>query len=98
MDAFNICVIEAMGYDPEEMDDMVMKRIQPLVEGCKTYLLNGGMNKAYIDTCDDQAVSTVQIGVNDMLNGKPGEAKYSPLFCMLATQLCSRKEMINRGD
>lgn len=52
----------------------------------KNYLKTGG---AVNETLESEiGVACIAIGVNDLLNQKAGESKFSPAFKMLANQIC----------
>lgn len=67
-------------------DEEVVRSISQKVKAVKRYLINGG---AKIEgSYDDEVISCISIGVNDLLNNKSGETKFSPAFNMLAMQIC----------
>lgn len=67
-------------------DEEVVRSIGQKVKAVKRYLINGG---AKIDErYDDEVISCISIGVNDLLNNKSGETKFSPAFNILAMQIC----------
>lgn len=66
-------------------DEDLDKTIQLKVNAVIGYLQYGG---AVIDETNDRLVECVAIGVNDLLNNKAGEIKFSPAFTLFAQQVC----------
>lgn len=77
-------VKSALGITVE--DDDVDRNIRMKISTVKVYLLNAGMKS---DISNDSIVGCVAVGVNDLLNNKAGETKFSPAFNILAMQICS---------
>lgn len=80
------CVMTDLGIISEDED--VIRSIGQKVKAVKIYLINGGAKIE--EDLDDEVISCISIGVNDLLNNKAGETKFSPAFNMLAMQLCRR--------
>lgn len=72
-------------------DDDVMKRIWPKYIACKSYLLTSGASEKNLTADSSQAVETIALGINDLLNGMPGKTEFSPAFRMLSMHLASIK-------
>lgn len=68
-------------------DEDIDSNIRLKINAVKGYLINGG---AKLDDISDQVISCISIGVNDLLNNKAGDTKFSPAFNMLALQICRR--------
>lgn len=66
-------------------DEDLNVNIQLKIEAVIGYLKSAG---AVIDEENPQIVSCVSIGVNDLLNNKAGETKFSPAFNLFALQIC----------
>lgn len=67
--------------DDEDLDANIKLKIEAVIG----YLKSAG---AVIDEENPQIVSCVSIGVNDLLNNKAGETKFSPAFNLFALQIC----------
>lgn len=70
--------------DAEVTNNIKLKAIATM-----QYLKNAGM-KNVDGICSEESISCIAIGVNDLLNNKAGDTKFSPAFNMLAMQLCRR--------
>ncbi|EEH97424.1 hypothetical protein CSBG_01050 [Clostridium sp. 7_2_43FAA] len=70
-------------------DELIDKNITLKINAVKGYLENGGA-KIDINNISGETLSCIAIGVNDLLNNKAGETKFSPAFNMLAMQICRR--------
>ncbi|MBS4958914.1 MULTISPECIES: hypothetical protein [Clostridium] len=70
-------------------DELIDKNIILKINAVKGYLENGGA-KIDINNISGETLSCIAIGVNDLLNNKAGETKFSPAFNMLAMQICRR--------
>lgn len=66
-------------------DEDLNANIQLKIDAVIGYLKSAG---ATIDEENPQIVSCVSIGVNDLLNNKAGETKFSPAFNLFALQIC----------
>ncbi len=73
-------------------DELLNKNLSSKIETIKQYFINGGAKIE--DDVPDIVVGAIAIGVNDLMNNKAGEAKFSPAFNILAKQIVSLK----RGD
>lgn len=74
--------------DPDVKNNIKMKAIAVL-----SYLKNAGYNaennaENNNDILNNELIACISIGVNDLLNNKAGDTKFSPAFKMLAMQLC----------
>ncbi len=67
----------------QDLDGVLTQKITAV----KSFLKNGGVTEAVLDTED--AIGVVVVGVTDLWNLETGEIKFSPVFYMLATQLAS---------
>lgn len=67
-------------------DEEVVRSISQKVKAVKRYLINGGAKIE--ESYDYEVISCISIGVNDLLNNKSGETKFSPAFNILAMQIC----------
>lgn len=67
--------------DDKDLDANIQLKIDAVIG----YLKSSG---ATIDEENPQIVSCVSIGVNDLLNNKAGETKFSPAFNLFALQIC----------
>lgn len=68
-------------------DEGIDKSIEMKIKAVKGYLLNAGA-KIDENNLSGEVVSCIAIGVNDLLNNKAGETKFSPAFNMFAMQIC----------
>ncbi len=75
-------------------DALVNSNIKMKAIAVKEYLINAGAahmkndpvtGKNSINSID---ISCIAIGVNDLLNNKSGETKFSPAFEIIAMQIC----------
>lgn len=71
-------------------DDVeVNKNIELKTKAVKLYLLKAGAVLPADDGIyDEEFIACVATGVNDLLNNKAGDTKFSPAFNMLAMQIC----------
>lgn len=67
-------------------DDEVIRNIRGKVKAVKQFLINGGAKIE--ENITEDILSCISIGVNDLLNNKAGETKFSPAFNMMAMQVC----------
>ncbi|WP_066499915.1 hypothetical protein [Abyssisolibacter fermentans] len=74
----------SLGITTDDTD--IMKSIDLKIKAVQVYLTNAGATEASINT--ELGTSCIVIGVNDMLNQKAGEMKFSPAFKILANQVC----------
>lgn len=70
-------------------DELIDRNIALKIDVVKQYLINAGL------TINEEALTAdiigcIATGVNDLLNNKAGETKFSPAFNMLAMQICSK--------
>jgi hypothetical protein len=84
-----IKVMEAMSMFEEDED--VKKTIKSKVLAVRSYLIGSGANIKDNENIDDEVINCMAIGVNDLLNGKPGDVKFSPGFNVLAMHICCTK-------
>ncbi len=73
-------------------DELLNKNLNSKIETIKQYFVNGGAK--IDDNVPDIVIGAIAIGVNDLMNNKAGETKFSPAFNILAKQIVSLK----RGD
>ena len=68
-------------------DEDINRQISIKVYAVKNYLINAG---AKIDdsNINEEIIACIGTGVNDLLNEKAGDTKFSPAFKMLANQIC----------
>ncbi len=66
-------------------DEDLNRSIELKIQAVKGYLKSAGAN---INESDTQHISCISIGVNDLLNNKAGETKFSPAFNLFALQIC----------
>lgn len=66
-------------------DEDANRNIRMKINTVKQYLENGG---AKVKDPSSTVVGCIAVGVNDLLNEKAGETKFSPAFHMLAMQAC----------
>lgn len=72
-------------------DDVdVITNIKLKIATVKEYLISGGASQLKGDTAElkENAIACIAIGVNDLLNNKAGDTKFSPAFNILAMQIC----------
>lgn len=85
-------VKEALGITTD--DTVVNSNIRLKTITAKEYLIKAGALHMKTDPVtnengiSDIDVSCIAIGVNDLLNCKAGETKFSPAFVTLAMQIC----------
>lgn len=90
MDELLINVKNELGItiNDNEINNSIKLKIKAIIE----YLNSGGANIPGEDInyegISTRAVSCISIGVNDLLNNKAGDTKFSPAFNMLAMQIC----------
>ena len=77
-------VLEDLGITTE--DEAVIGNIKGKIRAVKQFLINGGLKIK--DDNKEEVYACISIGVNDLLNNKSGETKFSPAFNMLAMQVC----------
>ena len=76
------------------VDELVNSNIQLKVIATKTYLIKAGAIHMITDPVtqingiNDLDIACIAIGVNDLLNNKAGETKFSPAFNIIALQIC----------
>lgn len=68
-------------------DIVIENNINLKIMATKGYLLKGGA-KHLMTEINDIDIACIAIGVNDLLNGIPGETKFSPAFNIFAQQIC----------
>lgn len=75
-------------------DELVNINLRNKVVAVKEYLINGGalhMKEdpiTKVNSITDIDISCIAIGVNDLLNNKAGETKFSPVFELISMQIC----------
>ena len=79
-------VKDGIGITTDDPD--VNRTIMLKVKAVKLYLIKGGYKIQPGAEYDEEFISCVAVGVNDLLNNKAGDTKFSPAFNMLAMQLC----------
>lgn len=79
-------VKDSLGITTNDTD--VNRSIMIKVKAVKLYLIKGGAKLEPGIEYDDEFISCVAVGVNDLLNNKAGDTKFSPAFTMLAMQIC----------
>lgn len=67
-------------------DEEVIANIRGKVKAVKLFLTNAGAQIG--EEVTEDVISCISIGVNDLLNNKAGETKFSPAFNMMAMQIC----------
>ena len=78
-------VKEAIGITTD--DSSINANLLSKTIAVKLYLLKAGA--AHLTTSiTDVDIACIAIGVNDLLNNKAGETKFSPAFNILALQIC----------
>lgn len=80
-------VLENMGLLTDDED--VKKRIWSKYVACRSYLFTSGTSEKNLTAESSQAVETIALGINDLLNGIPGKTEFSPAFRMLSMHLAS---------
>ena len=71
-------------------DEEVIRNIKLKIATVKEYLISGGTSslKDANAKIKENTIACIAIGVNDLLNNKAGDTKFSPAFNMLAMQIC----------
>lgn len=69
-------------------DTEVIRNIKLKIATVKEYLISGGAKGLNNQEIKENAIACIAIGVNDLLNNKAGDTKFSPAFTMLAMQIC----------
>lgn len=69
-------------------DEMINKSIELKINAVKTYLRNAGADIEEDKELTNDIIGCITIGVNDLLNNKAGDTKFSPAFNILAMQIC----------
>ena len=77
-------VLADLGITTE--DEEVIRNIKGKIRAVKQYLINGGLQIK--EDSKEEGFACISIGVNDLLNNKSGDTKFSPAFKMLAMQIC----------
>lgn len=67
-------------------DEDVLRNIKGKIRAVKQYLINGGLKIK--EESKEEMYACISIGVNDLLNNKSGDTKFSPAFKMIAMQIC----------
>lgn len=86
-DKLFMAVLDSMGILTDDED--VKKRIWAKYVACKSYLLKSGASEQNLTADSGEAVETIALGVNDLLNGIPGKTEFSPAFQLLSMHLAS---------
>ena len=68
-------------------DEDVTRNILIKANAVKNYLIKAGA-KIDENKYNEAVISCIATGVNDLLNNKAGDTKFSPAFNMLAMQIC----------
>lgn len=68
-------------------DEDVTRNILIKANAVKNYLIKAGA-KIDENNYDEAIIACIATGVNDLLNNKAGDTKFSPAFNMLAMQIC----------
>ena len=68
-------------------DEDVNRNISIKSEAVKNYLVKAGA-KIDENNYSEEVIACIATGVNDLLNNKAGDTKFSPAFNMLAMQIC----------
>ena len=68
-------------------DEDVTRDILIKANAVKNYLIKAGA-KIDENNYDEAIIACIATGVNDLLNNKAGDTKFSPAFNMLAMQIC----------
>lgn len=69
-------------------DEEVIKNIALKVNVVKNFLIKGGAKFQVGTEYNDEVIGCIATGVNDLLNNKAGDTRFSPAFTMLAMQIC----------
>ena len=77
-------VLADLGITTE--DEEVIRNIKGKIRAVKQYLINGGLQIK--EDSKEEVFACISIGVNDLLNNKSVDTKFSPAFKMLAMQIC----------
>lgn len=72
-------------------DTLINSNLTLKINATKNYLVRGGLKITDEEELDPEIIGCIATGVNDLLNSKAGETKFSPAFKMLAMQLCSSR-------
>ena len=68
-------------------DEDVTRNILIKANAVKNYLIKAGA-KIEENNYNEAVIACIATGVNDLLNNKAGDTKFSPAFNMLAMQIC----------
>ncbi|WP_394896291.1 hypothetical protein [Clostridium paraputrificum] len=68
-------------------DEDVTRNILIKANAVKNYLIKAGA-KIDENNYNEAVIACIATGVNDLLNNKAGDTKFSPAFNMLAMQIC----------
>lgn len=79
-------VKSCLGITTDDVD--VTRNISIKTNAVKAYLLKGGYKLPISGEYSEEVIACIAVGVNDLLNNKAGETKFSPAFTMLAMQIC----------
>lgn len=77
-------VLEDLGITTD--DEAVIGNIKGKIRAVKQFLMNAGLKIK--DDNKEEIFACISIGVNDLLNNKSGDTKFSPAFNMIAMQIC----------
>lgn len=69
-------------------DEMINRNIILKINAVKSYLIKGGLTIDENKSLDEEVIACIATGVNDLLNNKAGDTKFSPAFNILAMQIC----------
>ena len=69
-------------------DEEVTKGILLKCKAVKLYLIKAGAKLPTDEPYSEEVIACIATGVNDLLNNKAGDTKFSPAFNMIAMQIC----------
>lgn len=79
-------VKSCLGITTDDVD--VTRNISIKANAVKAYLIKGGAKLLINGEYSEEVIACIAVGVNDLLNNKAGDTKFSPAFTMLAMQIC----------
>lgn len=75
-----------LGITTDDLD--VTKNIALKTKAVKSFLAKGGARFTADGQYSEEVIGCIATGVNDLLNNKAGDTRFSPAFTMLAMQIC----------
>lgn len=69
-------------------DEAINRNLNIKINAVKKYLFKAGLIIQDEESLDEEVIACIATGVNDLLNNKAGETRFSPAFNMLAMQIC----------